>query len=373
MKAICEREKLLHTFQTAASVVPTRSPKPILQNLKLEVAQESATLIGTDMDIGIRIDVPGFVVEQPGNVILPISRFGSILRENSDEKLSLQSDGRKTLVRGDRSEFQLPSENPDEFPDVVAFEETKYHELPARFFREIVRRTVFATDNESSRYALSGVLIELSANGITAVATDGRRLARQEGPATSVGGHKSGETMTIIPTRAMQLIERAIADNEENILLAARENDVLVKSSRATIYTRLVEGRFPKWRDVFPRHDTSAKIELTVGPFYAAVRQAAIVTSEERRGVEFSFGEGKLALAGHGAEYGESHVELPIAYDGEKRVVMLDPRFVNDFLRVLDAETNITVEIRDGETAVVCSTQDGYSYVIMPLARDQRS
>jgi DNA polymerase-3 subunit beta len=170
----------------------------------------------------------------------------------------------------------------------------------------------------------------------------------------------------------MQLIERAIADNEENILLAARENDVLVKSSRAAIYSRLVEGRFPKWRDVFPRHDSTAKIELSVGPFNASVRQAMIVTSEERRGVEFTFGEGKLVLAGHGAEYGESHVELPIAYDGPNRVVMLDPRFVNDFLRVLDPEANVTLEIRDGETAVVCTTQDGYSYVIMPLARDQK-
>ena len=75
----------------------------------------------------------------------------------------------------------------------MAFEETKYHELPARFFREIVRRTVFATDTESSRYALGGVLVELSASGITAVATDGRRLARQEGPAKSVEGHQSAK------------------------------------------------------------------------------------------------------------------------------------------------------------------------------------
>ena len=37
MKATCERDKLLHAFQMAASVAPARSPKPILQNVKLEV------------------------------------------------------------------------------------------------------------------------------------------------------------------------------------------------------------------------------------------------------------------------------------------------------------------------------------------------
>ncbi|MGO8689255.1 MAG: DNA polymerase III subunit beta [Thermoguttaceae bacterium] len=372
MKVTCEREKLLHAFQTAASVAPTRSPKPILQNLKLEVTAERAILMGTDLEVGIRIDVPGIVIEAPGSVVLPIARFLSILRESSDEKLEMESDGRKSQVRGARSEYQLPSENPDEFPVVTAFEEEKYHEMPARFFRETIRRTVFATDNESSRYALGGVLIELTGEGITAVATDGRRLARQEGPAKAVGSHQSGDRTTIIPTRAMQLLERALADNDENIQLAARDNDVLVKSGRATIYSRLVEGRFPKWRDVFPRRENNLRVELTAGPFYAAVRQAAIVTSEERRGVDFTFGEGKVVLAAHGAEYGESHIEMPIAYDGAEVVITLDPRYLSDFLRVLDPEQTITLELRDAESAAVCFTEDGYGYVIMPLARDQR-
>ena len=264
MKATCERDKLLHAFQMAASVAPARSPKPILQNVKLEVAKDGAILMGTDLEVGVRVEVPGFAIAAPGSVVLPRDRFGKILAESSDEKLDLECDGRMVLIRGQRSEFQLPSENPDEFPSVLAFEEKKYHEMPARFLHEVIRRTVYATDNESSRYALGGVLVELSANGLTAVATDGRRLARQEGPAKSVGGHVSGDNMTIIPTKTMQLLERALADNDENLQLAARENDVLVKSGGATIYSRLVEGRFPKWRDVFPRREGMAKIDVTV-------------------------------------------------------------------------------------------------------------
>lgn len=372
MKLICERDKLLHAFQTAASVAPARSPKPILQNVKLEAGPGGSILMATDLEIGIRIEVQGIDVEAPGKAVLPIARFGSILRESSDEKLTLEGDDKRTTIRGQWSEFQLPSENPDEFPLVAAFEEDKYHEMPARFFREMARRTMFATDSESSRYALGGVLIELTRDNIIGVATDGRRLAKQEGPAKSVGGHETGTNTTIIPTRAMQLLDRALADSDENILISARENDVLVKSGRTTIYTRLVEGRYPKWRDVFPRRDDMLKIELTVGPFYAAVRQAAIVTSDERRGVEFTFGEGKLVLAAHGAEYGESHVELPIAYDGKPIPINLDPRYMNEFLRVLAPESTFVFEVRDAESAAVCFTEDQYAYVIMPLARDRR-
>jgi len=369
MKASCEREKLLQAFQTAAGVVPTRSPKPILANVKLELTAETATLMATDLEIGIRIDVGGFDVQTPGTVLLPVGRFGPLLRESSDERLHLESDGQRTMVRGKQSEFQLPSENPDEFPLVRAFEEERFHRLSARLFRELIRRTVFATESESSRYALGGVLIELTEKTIVGVATDGRRLAKQEGPAESVAGHQTTET-TVIPTRAVQLTERALGDSDEEVLLSVGENQVQVKSRRTTIYSRLVEGRYPKWRDVFPRQSDVTKIEMTVGPFHSAVRQAAIVTTEERRGIDFTFGEGKLVLAGHGAEMGESHVELPISYDGAEIRVKLDPRFMSDFLRVLEPEQTFTVNLRDSESAVVCSTDDGYSYVIMPLSQD---
>ncbi len=369
MKLSCDRQKLLHAFQLAAGVIPARSPKPILQNVKLEAHADAATLMATDLEIGIRVEVPGLQVDVPGSVLLPANRFGPILRESSDENLHLESDDSKTWIRGDRSEFHLPTENPDEFPEIARFEEEKYHRMPARFFRELVRRTVFATDMESSRYALGGVLIELAPEKVIGVATDGRRLARQEGPAKAVGEH-AGRDSTIIPARSMQLLERALADTEEEISLAVRENDVLVKSPKMTLYTRLVEGRFPRWRDVFPRLEAMTPLELTVGPFYAAVRQAAIVTSERQKGVDFQFADGKLTLTARSAEMGESRIEMPIAYDGKEIAVMLDPKFVSEFLKVLDLDTTITLYLRDGESAVVASTGDGYSYVIMPLARE---
>ena len=93
------------------------------------------------------------------------------------------------------------------------------------------------------------------------------------------------------------------------------------------------------------------------------------MTTEERRGVDFTFGDGKVVLAGHGAEMGESHVELPVPYEGSPIQVKLDPRFVSDFLKVLEPEQTFTLKLRDGESAVVCQTDDGYAYVIMPLSR----
>ncbi len=372
MKLTCDREQLLSAFQTASAVAPARSPKPVLQNIKLEATKEATVLLATDLEISIRIDVGGMEVETPGAALLPIGRIGPILRESgSDARLVLETTAQGTVVKGERSEFKLPAENPDEFPAVTAFTEGKYHELPGRLFRELIRRTLFATDNESSRYALGGVLLEMVDKRITAVGTDGRRLAKMEGPATSVGGHSNADSMTIVPARAMQLMERAFSDSDEQVQIAARSNDILVRTPRVTIYSRLVEGRFPKWRDVFPNRQDAQKIELPVGPFHAAVRQAAIVTSEESRGVDFAFSNGGLVLTARAAEVGQSHVELPVSYQGPDVTITLDPRYLSDFLKVLNPDQNFTLELKDAASAAVCHTDDGYGYVIMPLARDR--
>lgn len=371
MKFTCERDKILSAFQTAATVSPRRSPKPILQNVKLVVGEQEATMLATDMEAAIRLEVPGIHVESPGNAILPVSEFGAILRENTDTKLVVESDAQGTIVRGERSEFKLPGENPDEYPDVASFADESYHEVSARLLRELIRRTLFSTDTESSRYALGGVLLEFGPDKIIAVGTDGRRLAKMEGPCQTVGDCEGDALTTIVPAKSMQLIDRAFAELDTEVRIAAHANDILLRSSRATIYSRLVEGRFPKWRDVFPVRSETVQVELAVGPLHSALRQAAIVANEESRGIDFSFGDGTLVLSGATAEIGQARVELPVPYDGGPIALVLDHRYVSDFLKVLDPEKVITFEMENADSAAVLATDDGYRYVVMPLARDR--
>lgn len=371
MKISCNREQLLSAFQTVATVAPSRSPKPILQNIKLEVTEQGATLMATDLEVGIRHTVSGIDIQTPGVALLSVARFGSIVRESTDETLHLESDSQGTTIRGARSQFQLPAENPDEYPVVAPFEENSYYEVPARLLRELIHRTAFATDSESSRYALGGVKLEFEEGQITAVGTDGRRLAKMTGPAGTVGQPGSQGEATIVPTKAMLLIERAISPSDAEVRLSVVGNELLVHSERATISARLLEGRFPEWRKVFPESTEGLRLELAVGPTHAAVRQAAIVTSEESRGVDFTFGGGMLVLSGRAAEVGQSRVELPIGYDGDELTTSLDPRFVVDFLKVLDADKTFTFAMQDADSAAVCSTDDGFGYVIMPLAKDR--
>src|SRR3972149_1673714 len=116
MKITCNREKLMHAFQTVAAIAPTRSPKPVLHNVKLDVTTSGATLMATDLEVGIRYDVAGIEVDAPGAVLLPVDRFGSILRESTDETFRIESDSAGTTVRGERGPFKPPAQGPAAVP-----------------------------------------------------------------------------------------------------------------------------------------------------------------------------------------------------------------------------------------------------------------
>src|SRR3990172_1499726 len=144
MKIISNREKLLHAFQTVAGIAPVRSPKPVLHNVKLDVTGNSVTLMATDLEVGIRYDVTGIEVDTPGSVLLPVDKFGSILRESSDDAFRIESDSVGSTVRGERSQFKLPVADPTEFPAIAQFGESACYELSARLFRGLIRPTRLA-------------------------------------------------------------------------------------------------------------------------------------------------------------------------------------------------------------------------------------
>ena len=371
MKISCDREKLASAFFLAGSIAQARSPKEILQYVKIEATTDHTTLMATDMETGIRIEVEGVDVVAPGKALLHADRVGKILKESQDDRLSLEVVDGQIRIQGIHSEFKLNAVNPDEYPTIAGFEEQRYHEIPTRLFREMVRRTIFATDPDSTRFALGGVLLEMSGDNVLAVGTDGRRLARMVGTGTAVGGHETVGSTTIIPTRSLSLMERSIGEQSDVVQLACRGSDVQMRTAGCTIYSRLVEGRYPNWRQVIPERQESVRMSLTVGPFHNVIRQAAIVADQESRGLNFEFGGGTLLLTAQTADLGQSRVEMPIEYEGEKIQLKLDHRFVSDFLRVLDPDTRFTLDIVNSTASALLTTDDGYAYVVMPMALDK--
>lgn len=370
MQLTCDRALFSNAFSAAASAVPSRTPKDILRNVFMSVSSMGVELVGTDQEVAIRSRVEGVSTNSDGAALLPTQKILSILRELHDLHLEIEVNERGLTLKGAGARFQLSSEDPLEFPPVPEFSEEDYFRVPAPVFRQMVRRTSFATDSESTRYALGGILLEFGDGTLTLAATDSRRLAVTTSLCEPVGSPKTPERTTVVPTKAMSLLERTIDPNAEYVDIAVRDNDILMRTGTTIVYSRLVEGRFPRYRDVIPRSG-AVNIPLTVAPFLAAVKQAQIITDEESRGVDFIFADSTLTLSSQANDVGESEVQLPIEYDHELIRITFDPRYVAEFLRVLSPDALVDLQLTDSDTAAVFRVEDSYTYVIMPLSRDR--
>jgi DNA polymerase-3 subunit beta len=366
MKADCDRESFLSACQLVSAAVSSRDVKPILRNFKIIAEGDRCTLMATDLELGIRFDVQNLIIQEAGEAILPAARLVAILREARDSRLSIEADSAACVVRGASLEFEMPGEDPAQFPDIPTFTDEKYHEISAGSLRDMVRRTVFATADETARYSMTGVLWEVDEDTVRLVATDGRRLAVAQGTATGHGGHTTKGQAPVVPTKAMSLLERNLQVDEDAVKFCIRPNDVVFRTGRAVIYSRLVEGRFPDYKQVMPRK-VATKVNLSTASFQAAVRQAAIMTDEDSKRVTFHFDRDKLTLQAHGATAGRSKVELPITYDGKPVDINFNPAYLVEMLKILPPDEEITLDLVDGSTPALFKHGTTYSYLVMPL------
>jgi DNA polymerase-3 subunit beta len=344
-----------------APAVPARSPRPVLQNVLLS----GGVMSGSDGDV--RID---FTLENapPGiNVLLPKERFSAIVANATGDEITLVPNGTSCIVRAGHGEWTLPTEDAAEYPAWMPTNAKSVTRLPADQFVRAVRGTVFATDNESSRYALGAVLVEVKGDTVTLVATDGRRLS------SFACEHDLAvdDSQTLVPARAMGIISR-IAGNagDAAVQLEGTPSEIVATIGGTTVTARLVEGRFPKWRDVVPERDAKATT-VDRAALMAATRAAAIVTSESSKGVDYTFANTGIWLHGQSAECGESSVTCDVVEAGDSCSVKLDPTFVVEWLNGIsgDAEPEVEVEAVDEQSAVVLRCGD-HTGVIMPLAKD---
>lgn len=333
--------------------------KPILSNVYIGNGVAEAT------DLEMRISCELDYHETP--ILLPHQRLTAILGAagRADEVTLSTSDTSCTVAIGS-GRWTMPTEQAAEFPKWSVDDDKRkpLARIPADQFARAVRAVAYACDNESSRYALGGVLVEVADGVVTLVGTDGRRLSRVD---VEIDQDVDPST-TLWPSRAINVIASIASHSEGAVQLEAAGSELIATIDGTVIAARIVEGKYPPWRDVFPEREVS-RTAVNANELLAATRQAAIVTSEQSKGVAFAITADGIHLAARSSEAGESSVTCPHLEFGQAATVSLDPSFVCDFLRACDDGEPVEIEAVDAQSAVVLRSGD-YHGVIMPLAAE---
>jgi len=363
MKVRFNRQEMSDAFVSICGVAASRTPKEVLKCVRIEAHGDFVLLLATDLEVGIRCAVNQVEVTETGEVLVLADMLAQIVRESTDDLLSLELEGNNLHVRGDDSHFQVVTQDVSEFPPVAMMDGDPDFVITFGLIRRLTEWTLFAAARESTRYAIHGVFWEVAGEKLTMATTDGRRLSCGHGP-IAVGG-KEANWQAIVPVKALALISRATADPEAQVGVKMTASQLLLHVGPTTISTSLVEGRFPKYQDVIPT-DCDKLVELNTLAFQSALKRAALLTNEESKGVRLSFAKDVLTLSSRAPEQGEATISLPVVYDHDPVEIGFNPTFLLDVLRVAHTDT-ISLAIKEANRPGVVRISDDLVYVVMPV------
>jgi hypothetical protein len=150
-----------------------------------------------------------------------------------------------------------------------------------------IKAIVGCTDTESSRYSLGGVKCESADNVSIITVTDGRKLLNVS------YGDECDPVDCIIEAKPLVKACAAAHAKGRNTVFEVVDGKAMVVGGAGAATAPLIDGKFPRWRDVFG--DTSAHKQIGVKP-ELLIDLLAVFKAAGVEGVRVYVGDAENAL-----------------------------------------------------------------------------
>ena len=361
MKFRISKEAFLDGLQKVQHVVSSRTTLPILSNVLLVAKDGRLQFTTTDLDVGITGSVEA-QIEKEGATTLPAKRLVSIVRELPSSEVEVSVDSKNhAQIRSGPSFFKIIGLGEAEFPPLPDFEGAKVFKIPQQTLRDGLKKTSYAISTDETRYVLNGIFASFREGKLTLVATDGRRLAMVD---TDLEFPASHETDVIIPTKAVQELQRLLGDSGE-VVVKLSDNQISFEVGDSLLASKLIEGNYPNYRQVIPG-DSTERVELPRESTLDTVRRVSLLSSDKSNSVKLVFGSNVVEVTANSPDVGEARETMEVAYGGKAMQIAFNPEFLMAPLRNLESDT-VYLDLIDEMSPGVVRIDGSFLYVIMPM------
>ena len=228
MKIKVNQETLCKALQKVTNIIGSRTTLPVLANVWMHAEENKLTIVTTDLEIRYVTEIPA-EVEESGKTTLPAKKLlGLVSRFHGDVTIE-SNENFHSVIRCGSAEIMLLGLNPDDFPVLTSFEVIRTIQMKQADLAELIEKISYAVSVEDSRKVLQGILLSVHEGKITAVATDGKRLALTEKMLENVPEGSDGDI--IITLKSAQELKR-VMDKTNEVTMEIREKTDHIPSRR---------------------------------------------------------------------------------------------------------------------------------------------
>ncbi len=365
MKFSIQREDILKPLQAISGVVEKRHTLPVLSNVLLNLHDSTLQLSGTDLEVELKVETTVDVVAE-GDITLPARKFLDICKALPDSAMiEISIDNERAIIRSGKSRFTLSTLPANEFPNMESVEKTTEFSIPQSQLKELIDKTQFSMAQQDVRYYLNGLMLEVNADLIRSVATDGHRLAMCELPCLT-GTAESRQV--IIPRKGVAELSRLLEDSDSEAQVCIGKNHIRVTVPGFIFTSKLIDGRFPDYHRVVPQNcDKFVIVERSV--IKQSLTRASILSNEKFRGIRMQLNPSIVTVRANNPEQEEAEEEFEVDYDGPDLEIGFNVTYVLDALNALSDNTVVLHFSDSNSSCLVTGNIEGANckYVVMPM------
>lgn len=364
MKFEIEREEFLKPLQAVIGVVERRQTMPVLANILLIAEGDTIALTATDLEVELAARAEANIIE-PGRITIPAHKLMDIVRNlPTAVRVQVSVKDNRAFVVAARSRFTLSTLPANDFPEVEAIDEGQSFSLKQTDFRNLIIKTHFSMALQDVRYYLNGLLLEIQADTVRTVATDGHRLAIAEINSESA---IEGECQVIVPRKGIQELQRLLSDADDQVQIELGGNHIRVSLPETRFTSKLIDGRFPDYQRVIPANADKI-MEVDSETLRQALVRVSILSNEKYRGVQFEIDSHELKIQSNNPEQDEAEEELAVTFNHEPIKIGFNATYLLDVISAIDEET-LELAFVDANSSCLIRGKDNNNcrYVVMPM------
>ncbi len=345
-------------------VVERRQTLPILGNLLLNASEESLSITATDLEVEVRSKVNA-VIDGSGDITVPARKFIDICRALPDSSdIGIKIENQKAIVKAGRSRFTLSTLPASDYPLMDSSAGDNSVEIAQGILKDILEKTSFAMGHQDVRYYLNGLFFRIRGGGVTAVATDGHRMAMID---RSMDFDVEKDIDVILPRKTVLELSRLLDTGDSLARLDLCEKTLRAYVGDTVLTSKLVDGRYPDYKRVIPKMvDKMALVDRE--SFRQSLMRTSILSNEKFKGVRLNFEDGKLSLQAHNPEQEVAEEEMEIDYEYAPTEIGFNVGYLLDILNVLD-DSEVEVAFSDSGSSALLRNKgrDEQTFVVMPM------
>ena len=346
MKFVISSTDLLTHLQAVSRVISTKNTLPILDNFLFQLEGNQLEITASDLESTLITKITLENATDNGSIAIPARLLNETLKEFPEQPLTFEInlDTFGVVINSENGKFSIVGQKGSDFPQLPTIKDDKKSafKVQSEVLLSGITKTLFATADDELRPVMNGILVELTTEKMTYVASDAHKLVRYQ--RTDVKA--DADSLFILPRKPASLLKNILHREGDEVVVELDEKNAFFVLSEYKMVCRLVEGNYPSYNSVIPTNNPN-KFTIDRIEFLNTLKRVSVFSNQASNLVKLQLNGNQLTVSAQDIDFSISAYErLNCQYEGEDMEIGFKSTFLMEILSNLSTR-DIVMELSD--------------------------